>query len=188
MGDDNIKSKDYALEVQKKVLSKMASKRVTKLLIDEKTSEILDEGHKILKGYMNSKKDASKLLKNLVKIIIKIAVLNRNDQFSEKEVQLMRKMHTKLKTTILTLVSFYEVDFTFDQFVLSKHINELRSQMHELVAVHLKDKSKGRINNVFDTLGDHEFLTAIFDKSGPHYKHLEVIAKLFKDLIEEGNL
>ena len=189
MGDtDNIKSRDYALEVQKKVLSKMASKKFTKLLIDDKTSQALDEAHVILRGYMKSKKDASKLLKNLVKIIIKIAVLQRNDQFSEKELVLAKKMHTKLKTTALTLVSFYEVDFTFDQYVLSKHVNELRGQIHALIEVHLKDKSKERVNHVFDTLGDHEFLAALFNKEGPLYEHLAIVATCLKSLIEEGNL
>lgn len=189
MGDvDNIKSRDYALEVQKKVLSKMASKNLTKLLIDDNTSEALDEAHKILRGYMKSKKEASKLLKDLVKIIIKIAVLQRNDQFSEKELILAKKMHSKLKTTALTLVSFYEVDFTFDQYVLSTHVNELRGQIHALIEVHLQDKSKERVNNVFNTLGDTKFLAALFNKEGPHYVHLEKVAMCLKSLIEEGNL
>lgn len=42
MGDD-VKSKDLALKAQKKILGKMASKNFSKLLIDDKTAELLDE-------------------------------------------------------------------------------------------------------------------------------------------------
>ena len=46
MGDESMKSKDLAIKAQKKILGKMASKNLTKLLIDDKTAELLDESWK----------------------------------------------------------------------------------------------------------------------------------------------
>lgn len=185
MGDE-IKSKDFAMKAQKKILSNMASKNLTKMLIDEKTNDILDEFYNIRKMQTGNKKDAEKLLKSIVKVMIKVAVLQRNDKFSGDESKLVQKLQSKTKTTAMTIVSFYEVDFTFDKYVLSKQINEGRTILQQLVASHLTDKSKAKINSVFDVLGDAEFLEQLFEPNGKFRPSLSKIADRLNKLIDEG--
>jgi len=181
---DDIKSKDLALQVQKKILGKMASKNLSKMLIDERTAEVLDELYKVVKDY-KSKKVAAKLVKDLMKIMIKIGLLQRNDSFSADEKRHAESLHQKTKHAALTIVSFYEVDFTFDKYVLSKQITDGRNLVHQLVTGHLKDKSKERINSTFDVLSDVDFLEKLFDSQGSYRPHLKVIAGRIKELIEE---
>lgn len=187
MGDEAVKSKDLAIKAQKKILGKMASKNLTKLLIDDKTAELLDEFWKVRRDYSN-KKEADKLHNNLIKVMIKIAILYRNDQFSASEKSIAEKLQTKIKMTAMTLVSFVEVDFTFDKYVLSTQINEARAMLQQLVANHLTEKSKERINSIFDQLGDTEFLEKLFEPNGPYADPLKKITLRINDLIEEGVL
>lgn len=184
---DDIKSKDLAMQVQKKILGKMASKNFSKMLIDERTNEILDELYKVLKDYKN-KKTAAKLIKDLMKIMIKIGVLQRNERFSADEMKFAEKLHNKTRYAALTIVSFHEVDFTFDKYVLSKQITEGRTLLHQLVTGHLKNKSKERINAIFDLLSDIDFLDKLFQKPGEYRPHLDIIATRIKELIDNNIL
>lgn len=72
MTDNAFKAKDIGLRAQKKILSRMASKNVAKVFIDETTSSLLDNVYRLTKQQYGSKKDAEKLVKNIIKIVIKI--------------------------------------------------------------------------------------------------------------------
>jgi len=185
MGDD-VKSSDIAMKVQKKFLSKIASTSLTKLVIDSRTSDILDEFYKILKEYTESEKEAKKLLKNIIKVMVKIAVLEKNNKFSKDELALADKLQQNTKMAAMTVISFHEVDFTFDKYVLSKQVNEARNLLHQLVAVHLTEKSKVRINSVYDVLGDPEFLEKLFEPKSKYRPSVGIIAKRLKELLKEG--
>jgi len=185
---DEVKSRDLGLKAQKKILGKMASKNLTKMLIDEKTFEILDEFYKVRREQTGNKKDAEKMLHNIIKVMLKIGVLHKNERFAPTELKLADQLQQKTRMAAMTIVSFYEVDFTFDKFVLSKQINEGRVILQQLVEKHLTVKSKDRINAVFDILGDSEFLSALFDSAGPHRESLGKIVLRINELLDEGAL
>ena len=187
MGDE-VKSTDIALKVQKKFLSTMASTSLTKLVIDDKTGDILDEFHNIRKQQTGNKKDAEKLLKNIVKVMVKVAVLEKNNRFSDADKKLADKLQQVTKMAGMTIISFYEVDFTFDKYVLSKQINEGRTLLQQIIATHLSEKSKSRVNSVFDVLGDPDFLEELFDPNSKYRPSLKIIANRISELIKEGVL
>lgn len=54
-----------------------------------------------------SKRDAEKLAKNVVKIVVKIALLGRNDQFSQTELALAAQLKTRFRSLCMTIVSFH---------------------------------------------------------------------------------
>jgi len=182
-----VKSHDFAVKAQKKILGKMASKHLTKMLIDEKTSLILDEFFRIRK-MQTTGKEAEKLKKNIIKVMIKVAVLQRNEKFTADELELVNKLHQLTKTTAMTIVSFYEVDFTFDKYVLSKSINEGRAILQQLIASHLTEKSKSTVNSVFDVLGDTEFLEELYEPDGRFRPALGKITECLNGLIDDGIL
>ena len=72
MTDNAFKAKDIGLRAQKKILSRMASKNIAKVFIDETTASLLDNVYRLTKTQYGSKKDAEKLVKNIIKIVIKI--------------------------------------------------------------------------------------------------------------------
>lgn len=102
-------SKDMALRAQKKILSKMATKASVQMFIDDTTSEILDELYHVSKEYSGSKSEAQKVIKNLIKIAVKIGVLFRNNRFSTEELSTAQDFKKKLHQGAMTAISFYEV-------------------------------------------------------------------------------
>ncbi|NXQ00225.1 TFIP8 protein, partial [Vidua macroura] len=145
---DVFNSKSLAIQAQKKILGKMVSKSIATTLIDDTSSDVLDELYR----------EAEKIIKNLIKIVLKLAILYRNNQFNQDEIALMEKFKKKVHQLAKTVVSFHQVDYTFDRNFLSKLLNECRELLHEIIQRHLTAKSHGRINNVFDHFSDCEFL------------------------------
>lgn len=187
MGEE-VKSSDIALKAQKKFLSSMASTALTKMVIDDRTACILDEFYNLQKLYSGSKKDAEKLLKNIVKVMVKVAVLDKNGKFTNDEQKQAVKLQQTTKIAAMTIISFCDVDFTFEKFVLSKQINQGRTHLQQLVSAHLQEKSKQRINSVFDALGNPDFLEAIFEQNSKFRPSLQNIAAKLKDLLNDGVL
>ncbi|XP_070507232.1 tumor necrosis factor alpha-induced protein 8-like protein isoform X2 [Chironomus tepperi] len=179
MTDNAFKAKDIGLRAQKKILSRMASKNVAKVFIDETTSSLLDNVYRLTKQQYGSKKDAEKLVKNIIKIVIKIAILQKNNCFTEDETKKTDTFYKKFLKLQMSIISFFEVDFSFDLNYLQKLISEIHQLLKDIVRNHLTDKSLARIDEIFDCFNDPQFLESIFRHDGPHK---EVMAKICEDL------
>ncbi|MBN3270892.1 TP8L2 protein, partial [Polyodon spathula] len=102
-------SKDVAMQVQKKILSRMAGKSMVHMFVDDTSSEILDELYRVSKEYTGNRGEAHKIMKDLVKVAVKIGVLYRHNKFSAEELQLADEFKRKLHFGAMTAISFYEV-------------------------------------------------------------------------------
>ncbi|KAJ1085282.1 hypothetical protein NDU88_005415 [Pleurodeles waltl] len=185
---DSFSTKNLAMQAQKKLLSKMASKSVASVFIDDTSSEILDELYRVTKEYTRNRKEAQKIIKNLIKVIMKLAVLYRNGQFNGDEHLIMQRFRKKVHTLAMTAVSFYQIDFTFDRRVMSNILNECRDMLHQAVNRHLTAKSHSRINHVFNHFADYEFLSALYGPSEPYRTHLKKICEGINKMLDEGNI
>ncbi|KAK1339055.1 hypothetical protein QTO34_019728 [Cnephaeus nilssonii] len=182
---DVFSSKSFALQAQKKILSKIASKTVANMLIDDTSSEIFDELYKVTKEHTHNKKEAHKIMKDLIKVAIKIGILYRNNQFNQEEVAIVEKFRKKLNQTAMTIVSFYEVEYTFDKIVLSKLLHECKDLVHELVQRHLTPRTHGRINHVFNHFADVEFLSTLYSLDGNCRPSLKRMCEGINKLLDE---
>ncbi|XP_006010792.1 tumor necrosis factor alpha-induced protein 8 isoform X1 [Latimeria chalumnae] len=185
---DVFNSKSLAVQAQKKILGKMASKSIATTLIDDTSSDVLDELYRVTKEYTGNKKEAEKITKNLIKIVIKLAILYRNNQFNQEEIMMMEKFKKKVHQLAMTVVSFHQVDFTFDRHVLSKLLNECREMLHQVINRHLTTKSHGRVDNVFDHFSDCEFLAALYNPFGPYKPHLQKLCDGVNKMLDEENI
>lgn len=176
------------MKAQKKVLSQMANKSVVQLFIDDTSSEILDELYRVSKEYTGNKSEAQKIIKDLVKIAVKIGVLFRHNRFSPDELTLAQNFKKKLHQGAMTAISFHEVDFTFEKTVMADILIECRDLLLKLVDKHLTPKSHGRINNVFNHYSNTDLLTQLYNPSGPFKPHLTKICNGLNKLLEEGTL
>uniref|UniRef100_A0A7N9CQF4 Tumor necrosis factor alpha-induced protein 8-like protein 1 n=1 Tax=Macaca fascicularis TaxID=9541 RepID=A0A7N9CQF4_MACFA len=129
---DTFNTKSLALQAQKKLLSKMASKAVVAVLVDDTSSEVLDELYRATREFTRSRKEAQKMLKNLVKVALKLGLLLRGDQLGGEELALLRASATG-RCLAMTAVSFQQVDFTFDRRVLAAGLLECRDLLHQAV-------------------------------------------------------
>ncbi|XP_071324851.1 tumor necrosis factor, alpha-induced protein 8-like protein 2 B [Trachinotus anak] len=185
---DAFSSKDMAMKAQKKILSTMATKSSVQMFIDDTTSEILDELYRISKEYSGNKTEAQKVIKDLIKIAVKIGVLFRNNRFNKEELGVAQEFKKKLHQGAMTAISFYEVDFTFDKGVMAELLTNCRDLLLKLVNTHLTPKSHGRINHVFNHYSDTELLTKLYDPNGPFRPNLTKICKGLNKLVEEGTI
>lgn len=120
--------------------------------------------------------------------MIKIAVLNKNDQFDAEEVQLANKFQCKFHNLQMTIISFHEVDFSFDLKFLQNILGELRQMLQSLVKRHLTDKSHNRIDEVFDFFNDAEFLETAFKQNSPYQELMDKIVADIHTAMENGNI
>ncbi|XP_028649796.1 tumor necrosis factor, alpha-induced protein 8-like protein 2 B [Erpetoichthys calabaricus] len=185
---ETFSSKDLAMQAQKKVLSRMASKSMAQMFIDDTSSEIMDELYRVSKEYTGNRNEAQKIMKDLVKIAVKIGVLYRHNRFTEVELKLAEDFKKKLHQGAMTAISFHEVEFTFDKTVISEILTECRDMLLKLVDKHLTPKSHGRINHVFNHFADKELLAQLYNPDGPFRDHLQKICTGMNKLIEEGKL
>ncbi|RUS79444.1 hypothetical protein EGW08_012785 [Elysia chlorotica] len=155
-------SRGLGLRAQKKLLGKMSSKKIAMSFIDETTGRVLDNTHKVMKTYKDSKKDADKVLKYIIKAVIKLGIMYKNDQFNRDELNLVEQFKQKFHSLAMTFVSFYEVDFTYDRNFLRKNIEECRQLLQTIIERHSTDKTKGRVDLVFQTFCEPDLLDAIF--------------------------
>lgn len=66
------------------------------------------------------------------------------------------------------MISYHDVAFTFDQAYLSNILLECKDLLQKMIARHLTDKSKNRVDNVYNFYGDGERLNKVYNN--PDYK------------------
>jgi len=179
MSDNAFKAKDIGLRAQKKILSRMASKNIAKVFIDETSASILDNVYRLTKEQYGSKKDAEKLVKNIIKIVIKLAILHKNNCFTADEAKQTDTFYQKFMKLQMSIISFFEVEFSFDLAYLQKLISEVHAMLKDIVKGHLTEKSINRIDEIFDSFNNPAFLEALFKQDSPHR---EVMGKIVEDL------
>nr|XP_056709204.1 tumor necrosis factor alpha-induced protein 8-like protein 2 [Euleptes europaea] len=185
---ETFSSRSLAIQAEKKILSRMASKSMANMFIDDTSSEILDEIYRVSKEYTQNRAESQKVIKNLIKMTVKISVLYRNNCFSDEELCWAAEFKHKLHQGAMTAISFHEVDFTFEKAILAKLLQECRDLLLKLVENHLTPKSLGRIRHVFDHFADTELLTRLYSPGEPYQPRLKKICEGLNRLIDEGKL
>ncbi|XP_053286880.1 tumor necrosis factor alpha-induced protein 8-like protein 1 [Pleuronectes platessa] len=185
---DSFSTKSLALQAQKKLMSKMATKSMASLFIDDTSSDVLDELYRVTKEYTRNRKESQKIIKNLIKMVVKLGVLFRNNQFNGEELILVDNFRKKVHTLAMTAVSFHQIEFTFDRRVMSAILNECRELLHQAIKRHLTAKSHARVNHVFNHFADCDFLAALYGPSEVYRGHLLRICNGVNKMLDDGNL
>ena len=180
----NFSSKSMGLKIQKKVLGKLSTKGMAKQFIDDDFGKLLDVLNSILREEMEDNKKADKVIKNMIKIVVKIGLLYKNRQFNENELEIGAKLRVKLRKAAMTVISFYEVDFTYDRAFLVETVNDCGKLLHKLVERHLSEKSHGRINMVITNFSNPDILDKVFLRDGCQHHHLKTIAECFHKVVD----
>lgn len=128
------------------------------------------------------------MIKNIIKIVIKLGVLHRNGILTSDELKLAEQFKYKFRQVGMAIISFHEVDFSYDRNFLINALNDSQKCLQLIVVKHLTDKSLTRIDSVFNFFKNEQFLDAIF-KFDSDFS--EILTKIVNDLnkaIENGDL
>ena len=109
-----------------------------------------------------NKKESEKTTRNIIKISIKLGMLLRGEKFSSDEKQNLLKIQKNLRTVAMTLISFYEVDHTYDRNFVIKYLTELETLLKNLIINHLTDKSVSRVEQIFGVVKTADFLDSVY--------------------------
>eukprot|EP00039_Didymoeca_costata_P018843 m.335217 g.335217 ORF g.335217 m.335217 type:complete len:196 (-) comp17538_c0_seq1:88-675(-) len=169
-------SKSLALRVQKKMLGMtLKSKDAAKHMIDDDSGALLDTLHALALKYSGDIKVAKKMIKDLVKISVKLGLLYKHNQFSKSELVLGEKFRKKFKTTALTMISYHDVAFTFDAEYLAESFAACKELLQSQIAKHLTAKSSQRVENVFAFYSQADLMSKLYTD------------KDYKELLEQLN-
>lgn len=193
-GSTGSRARDLGLRAQKKLLGRVVSTGAGRsLLIDDATTSLLDNLYKLMeKATKNNpkldKKQPEKVLKNIVKLSIKVGLLQRNQQLTAADHTKLTEIRTALRAVAMAVVSFYELEFSFDKVYLIRSLERCRSTVQALIKPHLTDKSQDRCDQVFDFLSNPEFLDSVFRQESEHRPVLGLLVSDINKAIDAGHL
>ena len=75
-------------------------------------------------------------------------MLERGGKFSSEEKGSLHQIQMNLQRVVKTLITFYQVDHTYDRSFLIKYLTELETLLKNLIKPHLTEKSVGRVEQV----------------------------------------
>jgi len=187
MSEDFVIS-DFALSTQKKFASKLATNAtIRNRLIDDETSALFKAFHNIFKMYYGGdKKKAEKMMRDVIKIVVKLGVLQRADRLDKN---LLAETSKKIRMVVMTFISFHEVEFSFDSTLATDKMKGLTQMLHALLSsAKVKDKTHGRVDNIATVVCSSEFLQEFYTTGSKFAKAREDVTKLLNTALETGRI
>ncbi|XP_017877040.1 tumor necrosis factor alpha-induced protein 8-like protein isoform X2 [Ceratina calcarata] len=193
-GGTGSRARDLGLRAQKKLLGRVVSTGAGRsLLIDDATTSLLDNLYKLMERVAKTnpgldKKQPEKVLKNVVKLSIKVGLLQRNQQLNSADDAKLVEIRSALRAVAMSVVSFYELEFSFDRGYLVKSLERCRTAIQALIKPHLTDKSQDRCDQVFDFLTHTDFLDSVFRQDSEHRPVLGMLVSDINKALDAGHL
>uniref|UniRef100_A0A0R3RPG0 TFIP8 n=1 Tax=Elaeophora elaphi TaxID=1147741 RepID=A0A0R3RPG0_9BILA len=190
---DNVEQQQHfssatiAIRAQKKILSKVISRNNVKLFVDDATIRLFDHLYQILKTTYN-KMVAEKVVKNIIKLVVKLGVVLRNEQLSIEQQNQLTKIQRQMRQLCLTVISFGKVAFSYDFAYLNALLNETYRRLLPLIEQILSGKSKQRLDMIFEHLCKDSVLDSLFRTDGQHWKLLPNVVMDLEVLIDRKEL
>ncbi|KAF5914132.1 hypothetical protein HPG69_003969 [Diceros bicornis minor] len=185
---DAFSSKSLALQAQKQLLGKVASRAAAAAFLDEASSAVLDELYRATKEFTRSRAEARRLARGLVKVALKVALLLRGGVLGADGLAALGRLRQRARRLALTALTFQQVAFSFDRRVLAAGLLECRDLLLQAAGPHLTAKSRGRIGHVFGRLADGDFLAALYGPAEPYRSHLGRLCDGLSRMLDDGSI
>lgn len=88
----------------------------------------------------------------------------------------------------MAVISFHEVDFSFDLPYLQKSLSESQAALKTIVERHLTDKSLARIDEVFGFFNDAKLLETAFRIDSPYRDVVSAIVADLNAAMDSGDI
>lgn len=107
---------------------------------------------------------------------------------SDEELRQAERFKQKFRMAGMTIISFYEVDFSYDRNYIIQAFNESQKCLEFIVSKHLTEKSLSRIETVFSFFANEQFLDSIFKRDSEYREALGRVVSDLNKAIENGDL
>uniref|UniRef100_A0A1I8J535 Protein kinase domain-containing protein n=1 Tax=Macrostomum lignano TaxID=282301 RepID=A0A1I8J535_9PLAT len=179
-------SQSFSLRAQKKIVSKLATKKSVKIFIDAASARVFDKIYKLVKTHTGSRQAAQKLLKQIIKLNMKIGVLYLNDMFNDEERAMADDFRDKFNDLTTDLVRMQTRRSTLDQASLVRQFRDCEQLVLRLIRRHLSEKSQAGVRTCATFFTEPAFLSALFDRSSPLAAQMDSICDDIQDLLDRG--
>lgn len=98
------------------------------------------------------------------------------------------KFRNKFQLTQLAVISFYEVDYSFDLPYLQKSLSECHQILKSIIQRHLTDKSISRMDEVFSFFNESNLLETAFKAESPYREILGNIVADLNKAMDSGDM
>ncbi|KAL1234681.1 Tumor necrosis factor alpha-induced protein [Trichinella pseudospiralis] len=156
--EETVSIQKMSIRIQKKLVSKMVSSNVARMLFTDRAVQFLDSLNSVLKEIFTSK-ESKKVIKNVIKITGKIYLLNHNNQFSNEEMASLEDFQKRFHRLFLAVISFHEVTYSYNRDYLKK--------------------SKERVRSVVFYLTNEKFLDYLYSIHGRSPEHILLAESFF---------
>lgn len=190
-------AQNISIQMQKKLISKFATKKTMKIFIDDTSSRIFDNVFRLINLYLDSKSQSQAMMKNIVKINMKLAVLYVNDVLDEKEkgyvYEFREKFHmiAERTTTNVLRPGSKAAKQGMDIDAMSALFKSCEEVILKTIARHLTVKSQDKVRASGAFFSDKDFLRFVFVKEGqslPCKVLVHQIAEDLQELLDRGVL
>lgn len=110
-----------------------------------------------------------------------MGILYKNHIFNEYELKLIDEFRNRFHSLSKSIVTFYEVDFTYDRVFLTRMCKECQDLTHRIVSTHLSQKSHTRIDYIFNNLSNLQFIDYLFNSNSSSNR------AIMKDIVQDMN-
>ncbi len=110
-----------------------------------------------------------------------MGILYKNDIFTEYELKLIDEFRNRFHSLSKAIVTFYEVDFTFDRLFLTRMCRECQDLTHKIISTHLTQKSHARIDYVYNYLSNLQYLEYVFNPNS------NINRTIIKEIVQDMN-
>ena len=153
--------KRLALKAEKNVAGKIATSAAAKSILDDDIASLLDAVESFV-AKMSGAEEATEFRRNIMKVAVKIALLEKNDEFTPEDRKNLALLSDKFHTLLNTILTFKEVAFSYDADFIVDIIAQCRDATLSIARRHLTPKSVSRVETVFSSLNNRDHLQALF--------------------------
>ena len=161
---------------------------LAKQIVKGPTADIIDNCFQIATLYLRDKKSAEIWMNDLIKVVVKVALLDKNEQFTKHELLDVEEFQRKFELICKSAVAFHQVQNTYDGDFMERLANEARTLLYSFVKNHLTENSIGRIDHVFSLFTNRRLMDEIFQPGSKYEQYLRSIVTSLNILIDNGTI
>ncbi|VDL18330.1 unnamed protein product [Hymenolepis diminuta] len=179
-----------ALRAQRKIACSFPN-QTRRLFLDEITCHLLDTLHQLVWQYTISKKRTDYIIKQLIKVNIKLYVIVMSTGLKKQQEESFAECREMLRTAALRLIQ--HVNSTSSEGIcvmerIQAAIRTAGTYARAIAEGHMSEKSLDKLADVVMFMSDEGFLTALTSKQPPYKDLVLEIAQDLQDSIDRGIL
>ncbi|KAF0986942.1 hypothetical protein HZS_7475 [Henneguya salminicola] len=186
--EEEISKQSLKMRLQKKVASGLINKNTVKTFLSENHFKMLEDLYHLLKTE-NNKTEGKKYVDYLIKIVVKIFILQKNERLTKEEQKTIEKLNQSIQNVVKCLITFWEESELFDVDFLIAKFAEIKTDIMGILKHHLTPKNQNKAAYILDYISNKKRLENIFLNPTPEIQiHTLKVSKDLSLLLETNEI